>query len=495
MAGILGVGTNLPIKEMVGAIVDAERAPKTAQLNRLEKETVTRQQSLISLKGAVTNFKSAVDDLNKSSLFEARTATSSNTSLLRVTSGTATQAGSYDVQIRQLASGSKVALQSVQGGNAATFNSGTMTISTGSASLNVNIDSTNNTLAGMRDAINEAGKSSGISATILTDASGSRLILNSTKMGDGNDVKVTVNEDGVTTGANTLESQEFTAVKASDPEGSFVSPDSASGAGGVITAAKSALLTIDGLQMARDSNTVTDAIEGVTLNLAGTQSSTDLADGKNITVTVGVDKSGVKANVKKFVDAYNALVTKTAELTAVVPVTGDGKPVTAALVGDSTIRNLVGGLRNEMVAMGDGAIKALANLGITTNFVPSGSGGSTVNGTLSIDDTKLTAALDANFDEVADYLTGDQGLLGRLSEVAGSYTKSGGVFQQREEGLAGTLKNVDEQRKALDLRIEKLQTRLVTQYTALDSLVANLTRTSESLATQLANLPGFVKKD
>ncbi|MBH3340830.1 flagellar filament capping protein FliD [Pseudomonas mendocina] len=496
MAGILGVGTNLPIDTIVDALLTAERTPKTAQLDRLEKESVARRGALISLKGAVSNFKAALNDLNKPALFEARTATSSNTSLLKVTSGTTTPAGSYDVQIRQLASGSKVALQSVPGGNTATFNSGTMTISTGSSSLNVNIDESNNTLAGMRDAINEAGKSSGISATILTDASGSRLILNSTKMGDGNDIKVAVTEDGATTGNNALTTQAFEAVEVSGTPGSFVPPDSASGAGGVITSAKSALLTIDGLQMARDSNTVTDAIEGVTLNLAGAQTSTDLADGKNITVTVGVDKSGVKSNVKKFVDAYNALITKTAELTAVVPVTGDDKPVAAALVGDSTIRNLVGGLRNEMVAMtGDGAIKALANLGISTNFTPSGGGGSTVNGTLSIDDAKLTAALDSNFDEVAGYLTGDTGLLGRLSKVAEGYTQAGGVLQQREEGLATTIKNVDEQRKALDLRMEKMKTRLVAQYTALDTLVANLTRTSESLATQLANLPGFVRKD
>jgi len=497
MAGILGVGTNLPIESIVKALIDAERAPKTNQLDRLEKATTSRITALGSLKGALSTFKTAVDDLNKASLFQARTASSSS-SLLKVTAESAAPAGVYDVQVKQLAASSKVALQSVSGGTTAKFNSGSMTISAGGTSIDVDIDSSNNTLAGMRDAINQAGKDSGISATIISDASGSRLILSSSKSGEGNDLQVSVTEDGLTAGANALTTQAFAPVDDPANPGTFLPPSSASGAGGVISTAKSAKLTIDGLELVRDSNTVTDAIEGVTLNLAGIQSATDLADGKTIAVTVGVDKNGVKGSLQKFVDAYNALIKTTAELTAVVDLGEGEKPVTAALVGDSSVRSVLAGLRNEMVAMtGEGGIKALANLGITSTYVPkgSGSGSSAVDGTLVIDDDILTAALDDNFEEVAGYLTGDNGLMGRLSKSVGSYVQTGGVLEQRTSSLQTTISSIDDQRDALDLRIEKMQTRLVAQYTALDTLVANLTRTSDALANQLANLPGFVKKD
>ncbi len=93
------------------------------------------------------------------------------------------------------------------------------------------------------------------------------------------------------------------------------------------------------------------------------------------------------------------------------------------------------------------------------------------------------------------YLTGSDGLMGRLSGFVSNYVATDGVLKQRDSALRGTLKNIDSQREALTKRVESLQTRLYAQYNAMDSLVAQLSRTSESLSGMLANLPGFVKKD
>jgi flagellar capping protein FliD len=134
---------------------------------------------------------------------------------------------------------------------------------------------------------------------------------------------------------------------------------------------------------------------------------------------------------------------------------------------------------------GEEGLQALAQLGITTQK----------DGTLKIDDTKLTAALDTNYDEVASYLSGDNGLMKRLDTNVNNYLASGGVFDQRTKALQGTLSNIDDQREALDLRIAKVQERLVAQYTAMDQLVSRLQKTSESLTNQLASLPGLVKKN
>lgn len=488
MAGILGVGSGIDISSIVTALVDAEKAPKTAQLDRLENATTERFSGLGTLKSALSNFQTAVKSLNQTSLFEARTASSSNTGVLTVSASSTAPAGKYSIQVQQLAASSKVALQSVSGGSAATFNSGSLTITAGSDSIDVDVTAANNSLAGMRDAINTAGLSKGISASIVTDASGSRLVLSSTKTGEGNDIQVSVAEDGVTTGANALTTQAFTpTVDPGDPE-AFVAPNSTAGngAGGVITKAQSAELTVDGLQIVSASNSITTAVDGVTLNLVSAQSSADLLAGKTVDVTVGVDKAGVKTNLQKFVDAYNKLMSTTAQLTSVVQV-GEGKaPVTGPLLGDATVRGLVSGIRNELVEMtGEDGVRALADLGITTQK----------DGTLKLDDSKLTTALNNNFDKVASYLTGETGLMGRLDKNVDAFIKTDGVLDQRIKGLQATLTGIDKQRATLDLRIAKVQERLVAQYTAMDQLVGRLQKTGESLTNQLASLPGFVKKD
>ena len=589
MAGILGVGTGIKINEIVAAQVNAEKAPKAQQLDRLEKATTSRLSALGTLKGSLSGLQTAIQNLNKPSLFSTRTASSSSSAVLSAKADPAAIAGKYSVQVQQLATSSKVGLHSVPADASTTFSSGKMTISAGSTSIEVDVSATNNTLAGMRDSINAAGKDKGISATIVTDASGSRLVLSSTATGAGNDIKVAVTEDGVTSGTVSLASQAFQpsaslklpafsgapastlfqsgnlAIKAgtstlnvaisdgsslesvrdainaagtgqgvsasietdvagsrlvlnstngtsleltataaggtptsnpltslnpaSDVSATSSGPDSTSGAAGVIAKAQSAVLFVDGLKVVSASNTVTSAIDGVTLNLAGAQSASDLAAGKTVDVTIGVDKGSVKSNIQKFVDSYNSLMNTAAQQTAVVQVGEGSNPVTGALVGDATVRGLLSGLRNELVKMtGEEGTRALADLGITTQK----------DGTLKIDDAKLSSALDTKFDQVANYFTGDKGLMVRLDKNVGEYLKAGGVFDQRTKALQSTLTGpggIDEQRKALDLRVSKIQERLVAQYTAMDQLVSRLQKTSESLSNQLASLPGLVKKD
>lgn len=589
MAGILGIGTGIDIDSIVTALVNAEKAPKTQQLDRLEKATTSRFSALGTLKGSLSGLQTAIQNLNKPSLFSTRTASSSSSAVLSAKADPAAIAGKYSVQVQQLATSSKVGLQSVPADASTTFSSGKMTISAGSTSIEVDVSATNNTLAGMRDSINAAGKDKGISATIVTDASGSRLVLSSTATGAGNDIKVAVTEDGVTSGTVSLASQAFQpsaslklpafsgapastlfqsgnlAIKAgtstlnvaisdgsslesvrdainaagtgqgvsasietdasgsrlvlnstngtsleltataaggtptsnpltslspaSDVSATSSGPDSTSGAAGVINKAQSAVLFVDGLKVVSASNTVTSAIDGVTLNLAGAQSASDLAAGKTVDVTIGVDKGSVKSNIQKFVDSYNSLMNTAAQQTAVVQVGEGSNPVTGALVGDATVRGLLSGLRNELVKMtGEEGTRALADLGITTQK----------DGTLKIDDAKLSSALDTKFDQVANYFTGDKGLMVRLDKNVGEYLKAGGVFDQRTKALQSTLTGpggIDEQRKALDLRVSKIQERLVAQYTAMDQLVSRLQKTSESLSNQLASLPGLVKKD
>lgn len=576
MVGITGVGSGIDIDSIVKALVNSERAPKELQLNRLEQTTTSRISALGTFRSVANEFNSALQGLTNLSAFQRTSVSSSSSSVLTASATGSLTAGSFSLQVQQLASSSKVALQSVSGpltgSGAATFNSGTLNITAGTASLNVTVDASNNSLSGVRDAINSAGESQGISASIISDSSGSRLVLNSSKTGAGNDIAVAVSEDGAFTGTNSLSNFSYstneTALRlpafaggsaATFKEGTLnltsgtgttavtISPgmslnevmdeiNAQAGAQGfsatldvnerlvirsttggdlgvsviggdagvgdndlaalsvasgtnsrAVDVAKSALFKVDGISFDKSTNTITDAIDGITLNLVSAQSATDIAAGKSINVTVGEDRGLARTNLQKFVDAYNKLVQTTGELTAVVQLGEGKKPVTGPLLGDTSIRNLMSGVRKEMVQLGDsGGIQSLAQLGITTGK----------DGKLSLDSSKLDAALvGSNYSKAAEYLAGEGGLMSRLSAVASPYVGTGGVLDERQKGLQSTVSNIDKQREALNLRIEKVQTRLYAQYNAMDSLVGQLKRTSESLANQLASLPGFVRKD
>lgn len=189
MAGVSGIGSGIDIDSIVASMVAAERAPKQTQLANLEKKTTTQITAIGALKGAISDFQAALGALNKPELFQARSATSSKSEMVGVSAATTAGAGSYQVEVKALASSSKVALAAVPNTAEAParFTSGTFEVSLGvpgiapapntKESFSVTVDENNNTLAGVRDAINTAGKEMGVSATIITDEDGSRLVL------------------------------------------------------------------------------------------------------------------------------------------------------------------------------------------------------------------------------------------------------------------------------------------------------------------------------
>ncbi|MCY1274019.1 B-type flagellar hook-associated protein 2 [compost metagenome] len=485
MAGITGIGSGMDIDSMVTAIVGAEQAPKQNQLAKLEKTTTTQLTALGQLKGAISTFQSALVALNSPSQFLARTATSSDTKVFTATASQSAPSGTYQLEVSQLASPSKVALAAVPSGDDKKLSSGTLSIKVGSEQiLELKIDSTNNTLSGIRDAINKAA--AGVSANIVTDDHGSRLVLTGAKQGDGNDISVDVTGAGDEDGTTSLSKLAFS--------GNAVAPDSADypdgvddadyqaalkaydEAGKVLTTAQSAKLKIDGLSVTSDSNTIGNRISGVSIDLKATGSST---------LTVAQDQAGVKGNVQKFVDAYNVLINYINSATKVTVVNETDAPVTGDLVGDSSVRSLVNTIRNELVSVqGDGVIRGLADLGVTTQQ----------DGTLKVDSDKLGKAVTSNFDGIAGYFTGDDGLATRLGNKLKAYTDGDGILELRTDALQATLDKVDKQKEDLTARMTALSERLYKQFNAMDALVGQLKNTSDSLTSLFDNMPGFVSQ-
>lgn len=466
--GITGVNSGLPITNMVTAIVNAEKAPKEAQLARLEKSTTTKFSALGELKSALSAFQAAMKDLNSATLFEKRTAVSSNTGILTASASKTATSGTYKIEVQSLAAASKVATAAV----ASDFSSGaseqTLTVKLGAGDTGTAVTiAAGSDLASTRDQLNAALKDQGISATIVNNPVNgeSRLVFSATETG--------ADKDLIVAGTGNL--------SALDVDGSIALSAGSAASAGYIVQAANAEFTVDGLALSSATNQVSGAIADVDFELL---EKTEV--GKSITLTVGQDSSGVKASIKTFVDAYNKLIATSNKLTSVTKVGEDGTPLVGGLVGDSTVRSLLSGVRNELVnPSGQDGVRVLADLGITTQK----------DGTLKIDDTKFDTALQDNFDAVGAFFTGDTGLMSRVDKRIDGFIQTGGILEQRMKALESTRSDIKTQTENLNRRVEQMQTRLLAQFNAMDKLVGELKSTGDQLAQVFANLPGVVKKD
>ncbi|TBU77092.1 flagellar filament capping protein FliD [Phytopseudomonas daroniae] len=467
ISSIVGLGSGLDITAIVEATVAAEKAPKQAQIDRQTSKATTSLTAIGTLKAALENFEASMTALKSSSTsFAGLAAKSSSESVATVKTASGAVTGSYALEVESLAKGSRVASATLAGGASTQFASGgTLKIEVGTTAYNLSV-SAGASLTDIRDSINsQLTATSGISANIVTDANGSRLVLSSETTGAGTDIYVTGSGDLAQLNVNV------------DEDGAHALTKQSGSAAGYITEAADAVFTLDGLEMTSKSNTVS-ALSGLSITLAGTGSTT-------LSVTANTD--GIKESIESFVSAYNTLMTVSNALTSVSTTTDeDGNAITeaGALLGDATMRSLMSSLRNALVepASGGGSLSILAQLGVTTNK----------DGTLAIDDAKLSSGIEQNYDQISSFFTGSDGLFSRMSAVNTTYIASGGILATRTDALEATKKDLETQQAALDTRVAKLETNLYSKYNNMDVLVAQLTATSNSV---LATLEALNNKD
>lgn len=381
-----GIGSGLDVNGIVSQLMAAERQPLTALIKQ-EAVYTQKLSAFGQVRGALASFQGALQDLGSGSKFQALSATASDATVLSASaSGTATP-GSYQIEVSQLAQQQKLA-SSGYATTDAVVGSGTLTIQFGTydsglnsftanadkATKSIAIDPANNTLSGIRDAINAAN--AGVTATIVNDGStaGNRLVLTSADSGAANSLKISVTDDD----GNGLDGSGLSALA--------YNPTAAAGSGknlGQVAAAQDALLKIDGIAVKQSTNTVKNAIDGVTLNLVQTNV------GKALTLTVSRDIKTVTDAVQAFVNAYNNANGTLKKLTAF---NGPGAQ-NGILLGDSTARTIqtqMRGLLNTSVDSG-GALTTLSQIGVSFGS----------DGTLSLDSAKLNTAINTNFDGIA----------------------------------------------------------------------------------------------
>jgi flagellar hook-associated protein 2 len=449
-----GVGSGLDVAGLVSKLVQAEGAPKAAQLDQAEAKVQAKLSALGSLRSALASFRDSLTVLKDASKFQGRQATLSTPDFLTASASATAVPGSYSIVVDQLASAHKLQSRDFLGGADDIVGTGTLQIAAGGEVFQIEIDAESNTLAGVAAAINASAASAKVQATVITGSGAARLTI--TARNSGADNALVITQSG---GDGGLAALEF--------------PHSGSGLN-EIAEALDARAFIDGLLVTSSTNTISGAISGVDLTLVAG------SEGEATEVAIGYDRTAARATVDSFVKSYNALVDSLKKLTSYNAETRQGGP----LFGDGGVRNLVDQLRRELsasVGQGDAEYDSLARIGITVQL----------DGQLAVDGTELDAAFTADFDAIGELFgTEETGLAVKLDALLEPYLASQGVFDSRTASLKSSIEAIADRREALNQRLVALQARYTKQFNALDSLLAQLQGTSNFLAQQLGNLPG-----
>jgi flagellar hook-associated protein 2 len=450
-----GIGSGLDIAGIVQKLVAAEAQSAETRIGKQESRVQVRLSAFGSLKGALSGFMDTLDTMSSVDKFLVRKASSEDESILTVSAGTSAVPAPYSVEVLQLAQAQKLASGAFADADAI-VGTGTLQFTVGADSFDVEITAENNTLAGIRNAINDASDNAGIAATIVNADDGSYLILTGEQTGVSN--AIGISQSGGDGGLSVLEF---------------------SGAGGdpmdELIAAQDAEVLIDGRTVSSSTNTIAGAIEGVTITALQAD------PGQAVTVAVENDQQAVRALIDDFVDSYNQLVDVFDQLTSYDAESGTAGP----LLGDSAARTARDQIRRELsTAVGsiDAGFSTLPEIGIELQL----------DGKLQVDDTVLSAALADDFSGIGQLFAASDGFAARLSDLVDQHLSADGGIESRTEGLNAQVEDIAGQRQRLDERLSRLEDRLYKQFNALDSLLAQLSQTSNFLSQQLSNLPGFV---
>jgi flagellar hook-associated protein 2 len=461
-----GIGSGLDVETIVTKLMAIEQQPL-----KLLQNTATTIQTKISafggLQSSVSAFRDAALALTNPSTWSGTAGTSSDAGSVGVSSTASAVAGSYAVTVQALATTQSVA-STAFAASSSTVGSGTLhinlgqwsaapastfTAASGATGLDIVVTDTD-TLATLRDKINAAG--AGVSASILTDTSGARLVLNSSATGAANGFQITA--------ANGASGN--LAALAYDPPNST---------GTTLTqSAANAAAKINGLSVSSATNSLSDMIQGVTLNLFKVSSTP-------VQISVAQDTTATKTAIQGFVTAYNALATLLTTDTKY----DSGTSTAGVLQGDSTAVTLQRQLRNLLGASSGAStvFTTLSQAGLETQ----------ADGTLKINDAKLTSAMGklpelkklfANSDTTNP---ANDGIVRRLRVLSDSLVNSDGLLTTRTEGLNTSLKTNQKSQDAMTDRLAAVEARMRAQYTALDTKMATLNTLSTYMTQQIAN--------
>lgn len=473
MATITSGGSIINVNSIVSGLMSVESRPLTL-LAKKEASYQAKLSAFGQIKSALSSLQTATDGLKTATKFSATKASVAGDAGFTASSSAGAASGSYAVDVLQMAK-----IQRVSTPTTGTFApaAGKLTIEFGTVkddgstksfesdtpARTASLDFEGSTLEELRDAIN-GNATLGIKANIINNGTAKQLVLSGTDTGANMAFKLT-GEDGL-------------ADLSFDPAATAAPTDPMY----AVQAAQDARIRVDGIEVTRGKNTITDVIDDVTITL--TKEPVAPATSLTGTLSVSEDQSAAKTAVEAFVKAYNEVASTLSSLTSYNAETKTG----AALTGDSTARNISNQLRNALnsTIAGLSGASSLSQIGVSFGK----------DGKLALDSTKFAAALSDPSKEVTAFFTGKEGVKGfaeTLSARLSAFIDSDGLLNSRTEGINSTIKSLTKQYDTMEARLAKMEERYRLQYSNLDTLLNGLSQTSTYLTQQLANLPSISK--
>jgi flagellar hook-associated protein 2 len=433
----LSSGAGIDVGSIVDNLVEAARAPERlwqAQQLKLKAQQAALNELNTDLGDLETRLMDLKDPLGPLGGF---TTSSSNESVLSATAEPGATTGQHTIVVSQLAD--KASFYSNAVANVSDPINGSISIKVGTADIvSIAIDSSNNTLDALASAINQ--KQLGVTASVITDATGSRLVVVGNNSGMANDV--------VVTGSGSL---------------SFTQS----------TFAQNAKLTIDGVPIESATNTVTGAIPGLTIKLQGAKPDQAVA------LTVEQDTGRVASAISSFVGSFNALIVAINKQFTYNATTN----AAGALSGDPSVRALQQTLLEQIsyTSSGTDAIHTLASLGITMND----------DGTLKVDAAALNTVLKDNFEAVKSFLQGDgiHGFAVEFGKIMGNLTDpTRGPIVIDLKGNAENQQILKDQIDSFELQLAVRQQQWLDQFSRIDAILRQFPLQQQQLAASLGSL-------
>lgn len=452
--------SGIDVQSLVSQLMAIERQP-IDKLNTKVTDTQSKISSFGTLKGLVSSLQSALQALKNS--LESFSATPADAALLSATATSSAAAGTYTINVTKLAQAQNLV--------AGRVDSTTRGIATSAATVSFTIGSAppiNKTVsiasgASLQDISNAINAEKiGVTATIINDGSGNpyRLALTADKSGANNGISSILVTDG---GSELGTLLNFTAPLPGTPD---PTPAELSASTVMLqsTSAQNAEFTMNGVAISSATNTVSGAIQGVTLTLKSLTSTPT-------TVTVARDTSAMESAASKFVENYNALVSQLKSRSAY----GTKTSSAGVLVGENLVRRMLEDLSSTLATpTSGGTLSYLAEIGITTQ----------AGGGLKLDSSKFKAAIADDFTDVVNLFNGATGFATRLIDWSTSVVQAGGLIDQRTKGLNDHIGQYNEQIDRLELRMTALKKRYTITYSNLNMLLTSMNDTSNYLTSQ-----------
>ncbi len=439
-----GLATGMDTDGIVSALMNIERAP----LERLENDKnyfTNRQAAFTDLENKLKDFLTKAETIDTATELRTPTLTSGSDDYFQAT-GTSTAAiGSYQVEVIDLAQLQKDVSAGYASKTSSTFGTGTISLTVDGTPNNITIDGTNNSLEGIAQAINDAN--TGATATVINDGTASpyRLVISGDTVSD----TFTLDASGLTGGTDANPSMTNTQ------------------------SAQQAHIQVDNIDIYGDTNTIKDAISGVTLELLKVDAAV------STTLGVATDEDATKQLIQEFVDGYNGVVNYIAS------------QADADWGNDSAFRMVKRKMQTLLTTSqvgGSSSFTTFSELGFETQR----------DGTITVNSTTMEEALDDDFAGVLTLLTGETGVEGLLTGFTDylddATDVTDGVAASRKEGTDNNIRRIDSRISMMEARLEAREKTLRARFTAMEELVSSMNTQSNFLSQQMSNLNSMNKR-